>query len=124
MPDITPHQLRHMWGTSAAAQNFSAHMIQAAMGHERRVSAEAYIDHTQHIAAEVAATVITFPSQNCTESCRKMSASVPPCPDESNLVACPKCGHKFNPPKSGCPRFSVGTCHMLCCLRSKIIPES
>ncbi|HUS92202.1 MAG TPA: tyrosine-type recombinase/integrase [Phycisphaerae bacterium] len=57
LPRITPHQLRHMFATLAAAANFSPDMIQAGLGHDDRRSAESYIHHTQAMGDTVAATV-------------------------------------------------------------------
>jgi hypothetical protein len=47
-----------MFGTLAAGLNFSGDMIQAAMGHDARESAEAYIHHSQHMADEVQLKVL------------------------------------------------------------------
>jgi integrase len=47
LPRITSHQLRHMAGTILAEENMSADIIPAGLAHDRRASAEAYIDQTQ-----------------------------------------------------------------------------
>lgn len=58
IPKTTPHQLRHMWATIAAAANFSPDYLQAGLGHDDRRSAEQYVHHTQGMADTVAATVM------------------------------------------------------------------
>jgi integrase len=97
-PPVTPHQLRHLWGTLAAEANFSPDMIQAALGHTDRRSAESYVDHTQAMRDRVAISVLaTLMPQNdgtSTVSNRPTSSPIAACPTS---VTCPACGHKFNP---------------------------
>jgi len=94
-PRITPHQLRHMWGTLAASRNFSPDMIQAVLGHDDRSSAERYIDHTQEMADRVAREVITFvaPEVQDPHPDPGITRQVPAGP--GTFTQCPKCGCKF-----------------------------
>tara|TARA_R100001530_G_scaffold135897_2_gene114427 strand:+ start:5480 stop:6661 length:1182 start_codon:yes stop_codon:yes gene_type:complete len=99
---VTPHQLRHMFGTVAAELNYSPDMIQAAMGHDTRASAEVYVDHHQRMADEVSKSVSEFVTQLSQLSPESVSPSIPephiPSPS-LNFVTCPCCNHKFIPDK-------------------------
>lgn len=106
-PHVTPHQLRHLWGTLAASANFSPDMIQAGMGHESRASAEQYIHHTQRMADEVSTAVVRLLDQARAGTDRTHSDrpndEPPPAGDRDRpqspaSVVCPHCGRKFNVP--------------------------
>jgi integrase len=59
LPKITPHSLRHMWASLAAAANFSPDYLQAGLGHDDRRSAEVYVHHDQGMRDLVVAAVMS-----------------------------------------------------------------
>lgn len=46
LPAVTPHQLRHMFGTVLGESGFSVPQLQAALAHESPESSEVYVDKT------------------------------------------------------------------------------
>ena len=85
------HDLRHMFGTEAARLSFGPDMIQAAMGHKDRRSAESYIHADDEMADRVGGAVreklLPF-----------LPLKAPEARDEEQQVTCPQCGHRFRPP--------------------------
>lgn len=47
LPQVTPHQLRHMAATILGEENFEVDTIGAALGQKGRRSSERYVDKTQ-----------------------------------------------------------------------------
>jgi len=104
LPTITPHQLRHMFGTAAASLNLSPDLIQAGMGHDDRRSAEAYVDYSQAMADRVGQAVATFlqqlgPDLRDTECMGGVTGDT-----QRQLITCPCCGAKFCPDKEKGPK--------------------
>lgn len=88
------HEVRHTLGT-LAGKSFTPGMVQAAMGHRSRKSAEVYFHPTEEMAAEVRQKIITDLSQSGVKT-SKILGSLPRLTFTQNgIYACPCCSSKF-----------------------------
>jgi integrase len=88
------HEVRHTLGTMAG-KNFSPGMVQAAMGHRSRKSAEAYFHPNEEMAAEVRRKIITEISQNIAEHHENGDKIAEIVYTENGEYSCPHCRRKL-----------------------------
>jgi integrase len=88
------HEVRHTLGT-LAGQHFAPGMVQAAMGHRSRRSAEAYFHPSEEMAAEVRRKIITEISQNGVKVDEIRGTEVAVSDGKNGELACPCYGHKL-----------------------------
>ena len=88
------HEVRHTLGT-VAGKYFSPGMVQAAMGHRSRKSAEAYFHPSEDMAAEVRQKIVTELSQTNAKSDKNRGSYVMIGDDETGVVTCPHCGRNI-----------------------------
>lgn len=94
----TVHEVRHTLGT-LAGRSFSPGMVQAAMGHRSRKSAEQYFHPDESMAAEVRRKIITEISQNSVNGSDESKAEAIAIDESKGLYLCPHCSHNILFPK-------------------------
>lgn len=88
------HEVRHTLGT-LAGKEFTAGMVQAAMGHRSRKSAEVYFHPDEEMAAEVREKIITKLSQNRLKPVVSDDIPLPLVYNKTGAYECPCCHSKL-----------------------------
>jgi hypothetical protein len=94
LPRKKIHEVRHTLGT-LAGRYFTPGMVQAAMGHRNRRSAEAYFHPSEEMAAEVRQKVNTEISRNMKETIKNDRETTEGISIHNGEFECPHCGHKY-----------------------------
>lgn len=89
------HEVRHTLGT-LAGKSFTPGMVQAAMGHRSRKSAEVYFHPTEEMAAEVRRKIITELSQSEVKVDEKPETLPRITFTKNGVYTCPCCASKLN----------------------------